>query len=240
MLLVLVLGVAGGCQTLPQEKGNILDAAALARIEPGRTTRTEVLSMLGSPTFVNSFRNERWAYIQDRRFGTLQEVNRVVIVFDADGKVSQVERNFADTLHDPETRAEADSERRHGWWRRLWYRNPTTAREGSTVEELAWWRLWEQESEAQALAERRAAEGDPLSREESARKGVIDRLLDLRMPDFSGTTPRSGAMPDTTEPSPEGWWQGVFPRDPAQENNAHGTTGDDDAATPAWLGQGQP
>ena len=121
-----------GCQAMIHEKGTILDPKQVESIQVGRTTQAEVRHLLGRPTFVNNFRAERWIYIQDRQFKNLQRTfsraaNRLEITFDAAGYVSEINRNFSDTLLDPTTLPEAQNDQ--SWFGWVWdgdYNRPAT------------------------------------------------------------------------------------------------------------------
>ncbi|MBF0620322.1 MAG: outer membrane protein assembly factor BamE [Magnetococcales bacterium] len=120
-LLILTLSLTA-CQAMTHEKGNILSLDAVQQIKIGQTTHRQVRQLLGSPTLVNSFRNERWIYIQDRQYRNYQRTftrvyNRVELVFDASGRVAEINRNFGDALGDPEDVALIQDESKvSGWW----------------------------------------------------------------------------------------------------------------------------
>lgn len=48
-------------------RGNMADPDAVATIEPGKTTRSEVAQLLGSPSTVSSFRDRTWYYIGQKQ-----------------------------------------------------------------------------------------------------------------------------------------------------------------------------
>lgn len=128
----LILLMLSGCQAVIHEKGTILDPKTVDHIEVGLTSRNEVRMLLGPPTFVNNFREERWIYIQDRQFKNMQRTfsraaNRIEITFDESGTVADMKRNFGDTLLDPTTLPEAQNEQ--SWFGWLWggkYIRPAT------------------------------------------------------------------------------------------------------------------
>lgn len=166
-----------GCQAVIYEKGTILDPEAVSQIRIGETTRPQVKRLLGFPTFVNTFRNERWLYIQDRHFKNFQRTfsrtaNRVEVTFDKQGRVSALRRNFGDQLLNPETLPEAQDQQ--SWLTWLWngeYDKPTTETHHTPSSGLPpekalasakrpspsgkshswdpWWRFWPREESTQ-------------------------------------------------------------------------------------------
>ncbi|MBF0614696.1 MAG: outer membrane protein assembly factor BamE [Magnetococcales bacterium] len=169
-LAILALALAG-CQAQIHESGVILNADALTRIQPGISTRTEVIERLGPPTLVNPYRPNRWLYIQDRKFKNAQRTfarvtNRVEITFDSSGVVREIHKNFDDQPWDPTTMPEANSDK--GWMHWLWDRSyaksvtelgqsndqnasPSAANPPATRTEAAthkpWWRFWSRDEE---------------------------------------------------------------------------------------------
>ena len=87
------------CVPQVSNHGYRLDEAALAQIEPGRTTRDQVLQMLGSPSALTTFDGSVWYYVSQRteRMSFYQEdvVNQdvVAIAFDDVGTVASVDRH---------------------------------------------------------------------------------------------------------------------------------------------------
>jgi outer membrane protein assembly factor BamE (lipoprotein component of BamABCDE complex) len=103
----LIGGLAlGGCVPQVSNHGYRLDEAALAQIDPGRTTRDEVLQLLGSPSAQTTFDGSVWYYVSQRteRMSFYQEevVNRDVlsITFDDLGTVTQVDRHGLEDAHE--------------------------------------------------------------------------------------------------------------------------------------------
>ena len=103
----LIGGLAlGACVPQVSNHGYQLDEAALAQIEPGRTTRDEVQQLLGSPSALTTFDGSVWYYVSQRteRMSFYQEevVNRDVlsITFDEVGTVTQVNRHGLEQAHE--------------------------------------------------------------------------------------------------------------------------------------------
>ncbi|MEO5329479.1 MAG: outer membrane protein assembly factor BamE [Magnetococcus sp. THC-1_WYH] len=119
-LLVSSLFLAS-CQAVISESGNIIDPAKVEQIHIGTTTRDEILKLLGPPTLTNTFRQERWIYIQDRQFRNIQRTfsrvtNRLEITFDTGGVVQDIQRNFEDSLYDPRTADEGNKDEGYTQW----------------------------------------------------------------------------------------------------------------------------
>jgi outer membrane protein assembly factor BamE (lipoprotein component of BamABCDE complex) len=89
--------LAAGCSPTVSTHGHQIDAAEFAQITPGVTSREEVERLLGSPSTVGTFDQERWFYVSQRSEVvsfyqadiTQQDVVRVD--FDANGIVADVQ-----------------------------------------------------------------------------------------------------------------------------------------------------
>ena len=96
--LAVLLGVATACSPTISTHGHRLDDEVLAQIEPGRTSRDQVASLLGSPSSRSTFDDESWYYVSQRteRKSFYQEnvVDQqvVTITFDPAGVVEAVDR----------------------------------------------------------------------------------------------------------------------------------------------------
>jgi outer membrane protein assembly factor BamE (lipoprotein component of BamABCDE complex) len=55
-----------GCHTEIVQRGNLPTKARLAELEPGKTTRDQVVKILGSPSSVSVFDDKSWYYISKR------------------------------------------------------------------------------------------------------------------------------------------------------------------------------
>jgi outer membrane protein assembly factor BamE (lipoprotein component of BamABCDE complex) len=103
----LIGGLAlGACVPQVSNHGYRFDEAVLAQITPGRTTRDEVLQLLGSPSSLTTFDGSVFYYVSQRteRMSFYQEevVNRdvVSITFDELGTVAQVNRHGLEQAHE--------------------------------------------------------------------------------------------------------------------------------------------
>lgn len=88
---------ASACTPTVSTHGHPLDPDQLTQIKPGVTSREEVTRLLGSPSTIGTFEQERWFYVSQRNEVlsfykadvTQQDVVR--IDFDANGIVSDVQ-----------------------------------------------------------------------------------------------------------------------------------------------------
>lgn len=97
--IALLLVALSGCSLFraPEtQRGNRLDADQLASITPGVQTRTDVQTLLGSPTQTSTFGNDSWYYISGTtrpspgRQLQLTDQRVVAVDFDGRGVVRQV------------------------------------------------------------------------------------------------------------------------------------------------------
>jgi outer membrane protein assembly factor BamE (lipoprotein component of BamABCDE complex) len=102
-----LIGLAlGACVPQVNNHGYRLDEAALAQIEPGRTTRDQVLQLLGSPSALTTFDGSVWYYVSQRTerlsFYQTEVVNQDVIsiTFDDLGTVAQIDRHGLEQAHE--------------------------------------------------------------------------------------------------------------------------------------------
>jgi outer membrane protein assembly factor BamE (lipoprotein component of BamABCDE complex) len=101
-----LLGLAAlqisACSPSVATHGHRLDPAALAQIEPGRTTRDQVLQLLGSPSSFSTFDDQAWYYVSQRteRLSFYQEdvvaQDVTAITFTDRGVVSAVDQHGLD------------------------------------------------------------------------------------------------------------------------------------------------
>jgi outer membrane protein assembly factor BamE (lipoprotein component of BamABCDE complex) len=103
----LVTGLALiACTPQVSNHGYRLDEAAFAQVEPGRTTREQVLQLLGSPSSLTTFDGSVWYYVSQRteRMSFYQEEvvsqDVVSIAFDDLGTVTQVDRHGLDRANE--------------------------------------------------------------------------------------------------------------------------------------------
>ena len=90
------------CSPTIATHGHRLDEQALARIEPGRSSRNEVAQLLGSPSSRATFGDSPWYYVSQRTEqlsfyqADVTDQDVVVIGFDDQGVVSSIERHGLD------------------------------------------------------------------------------------------------------------------------------------------------
>lgn len=86
------------CSPTVATHGHRIDGEALARIQPGLTSRDEVLGLLGSPSSLSTFDDGSWYYVSQRTerrsFYQANVVDQqvVTISFDDNGTVEAVEQ----------------------------------------------------------------------------------------------------------------------------------------------------
>lgn len=80
------------------QQGNLLPAAAVARITEGMT-KSEVIAVLGEPVTTNHFNTQQWDYIYSlSRSGDNPEAKWLTLVFDSDRVVSIDEEGVSEPL----------------------------------------------------------------------------------------------------------------------------------------------
>ena len=63
LILALVAGTLVGCGPNVAQRGNLPDADRIAQIQPGTTTRDQVVKILGTPSSTGVFDDSSWYYI---------------------------------------------------------------------------------------------------------------------------------------------------------------------------------
>jgi outer membrane protein assembly factor BamE (lipoprotein component of BamABCDE complex) len=90
--------MAGGCASIKDHRGYLIDPALTNSIQPGIDNRLSVERSLGQPTFKSEFGQQTWYYMsidtKQRPFKRPQTGSQTVlkVYFDAKGNVSSVER----------------------------------------------------------------------------------------------------------------------------------------------------
>ncbi|MBF0158682.1 MAG: outer membrane protein assembly factor BamE [Magnetococcales bacterium] len=197
--LAAILVLLTACTPVVYERGNIIDPVAVGRLQVGQTHQRQVMELLGSPTFVNSFRQERWIYLQESHYESYRTVNRLEIVFDKQGIVRDIQRNFGDQLWNPEQLSQDTALFDFLSWKRL--SNPggtdVTPKEGQASFGF---------DVPTPLA--KTTTGD-LSSQEERWWHRLGRILWRPKP----------VMPEQEDLPPEqsGWWRTIWDRDPAKD-----------------------
>lgn len=103
----LVLGVVlAACSPMVANHGHHLDERALAQLQPGQTSREQVLRTLGSPSATATFDQDTWYYIQQRKERSsfyqdeLVDQKVVAVHFDERGILRAVDRRGLDDAND--------------------------------------------------------------------------------------------------------------------------------------------
>jgi outer membrane protein assembly factor BamE (lipoprotein component of BamABCDE complex) len=104
VIVSLGLAVAGLAACSPQvsQHGHTIDAESVARITPGVTSREEVARLLGSPSTLATFEDDRWYYVTQRRESRsffenrITEQDVITVSFDQRGIVQNIERHGMD------------------------------------------------------------------------------------------------------------------------------------------------
>ncbi|MBK1697937.1 outer membrane protein assembly factor BamE [Rhodovibrio salinarum] len=88
-----VLALAG-CELPVQVHGNLPDDTELARIEPGKQGRTDVVNLLGPPSVRSSFQDSTWYYVGQKQTQfaffepDIKERNVLVLTFDGQDRLT--------------------------------------------------------------------------------------------------------------------------------------------------------
>ena len=96
--IIASIGALAACSPTVATHGHRIDDEALARIQPGLTSRNEVLGLLGSPSSLSTFDDGSWYYVSQRTerksFYQADVVDQqvVTISFDDTGTVETVEQ----------------------------------------------------------------------------------------------------------------------------------------------------
>jgi outer membrane protein assembly factor BamE (lipoprotein component of BamABCDE complex) len=102
-LLAMTLA-AGGCASIKEHRGFIVDPTLTASIQPGIDNKQSVQGTLGHPSFESQFGQPTWYYVSSttgrRPFVNprIQEHQVLAVQFDAAGNVAGVERTGIDKV----------------------------------------------------------------------------------------------------------------------------------------------
>ncbi len=95
MLLIGVLALAlGACEQSVRVRGNMPDSEVVSKINAGVHSRTDIASLLGSPSTISTFQDSKWYYIGQKstQFAFFEpevlERKVLVISFDESGHVA--------------------------------------------------------------------------------------------------------------------------------------------------------
>ena len=103
LFLSVAVATLAGCSVPVVQRGDLPEAAALAKITPGKSDKAVVTKLIGSPSSVASFDPNTWYYISDRTksvaFFKPETLDQQVVAIDFDDKgvVRDIRRRtFAD------------------------------------------------------------------------------------------------------------------------------------------------
>ncbi len=91
--------LAGACSPTVANRGYRMDDTALAQIVPGVTSREQVSTLMGSPSSMGAFNDDRWYYISQRteqetyHLQSVVSQNVVEITFDDKGIVKDIRKH---------------------------------------------------------------------------------------------------------------------------------------------------
>jgi outer membrane protein assembly factor BamE (lipoprotein component of BamABCDE complex) len=92
-------GLAGGCASIKDHRGYLLDTALVDSVQPQIDNRTSVERTLGRPTWTSQFGSQDWYYVsvdtKQAAFGRPRSDQQTVlrVRFDANDNVAAVERS---------------------------------------------------------------------------------------------------------------------------------------------------
>ena len=95
-LVLLVIAPLAGCGAIYKvdtQQGNLLDKAAVDALKPGMSKR-QVTLVLGSPSVVSPFDQDRWDYVSTIRRGRDKMESKDLIVYFKDNALVKVEGDY--------------------------------------------------------------------------------------------------------------------------------------------------
>jgi outer membrane protein assembly factor BamE (lipoprotein component of BamABCDE complex) len=109
LLVAMMVGtalLASGCSRIVASQGYLIDETLLTSIQPGVDNKQSVERTLGRPTLASQFDTNEWYYVS-RNTGQyafiqpkVQSQTILVVTFDGDGNVANVERRGMDKIAD--------------------------------------------------------------------------------------------------------------------------------------------
>jgi outer membrane protein assembly factor BamE (lipoprotein component of BamABCDE complex) len=96
--LALAVAAVAGCGATIDQRGNLPEADRLAEIQPGTTTRDQVIKILGTPSSTGVFDDNNWFYIsrKTKQFAFLNpdvlDQQVYIVRFNGSGVVASVDR----------------------------------------------------------------------------------------------------------------------------------------------------
>jgi outer membrane protein assembly factor BamE (lipoprotein component of BamABCDE complex) len=93
---IVVAALAAGCSPTIDTRGNLPDADNVLKIQPGTDTKNEVAQILGSPSTVGTFDDDKWYYISTRTRSIaflepdIEDQEVLIVSFDKSGVVNDL------------------------------------------------------------------------------------------------------------------------------------------------------
>lgn len=100
----LVIALAGGCASIKDHRGYLIDQALVDSVQPGVDNKLSVERALGRPTFVSQYGEPTWYYVaidtKQAPFQAPEPYQQTVlrVRFDAAGNVASVDRSGMDKV----------------------------------------------------------------------------------------------------------------------------------------------
>ena len=94
----------GGCSSIRESRGYVVDAVLLGSVQPGIDNQRSVEMTLGRPTFTSQFGEPTWYYVSSTTGRkpfvrpTIQEHQVLAVKFDAEGNVRSADRTGLDQV----------------------------------------------------------------------------------------------------------------------------------------------
>ena len=104
LALVAVAALTGGCASIRDHRGYLVDAALVDSVQPGVDNRQSVERALGRPTFISQFGEKAWFYVSQETRQTAfrrpqtREQTILRVRFDPAGNVAGVDRAAAEKV----------------------------------------------------------------------------------------------------------------------------------------------
>ncbi len=100
--------ILAGCAERVDVRGNLPDVEQVVEIEPGMSTRDDVVRLLGTPSTLSSFKDRTWYYIGQRQEQTaffrpdVTDRSVLIVTFDGRGVVQETRLNTIEDGRDVE------------------------------------------------------------------------------------------------------------------------------------------
>ena len=101
-LVALVATGTAGCEARQSNRGNLPTDTQMSKVEVGKSTKSQVSSVIGTPSTVGTFDDQVWYYISRRtsKWGFLDETvldqQVLAMYFDEKGTLQHIERYTMD------------------------------------------------------------------------------------------------------------------------------------------------